>query len=118
MSLPTKEISSVNLNADTLDGKHNGEVTALNATILSPTLIMSGDLNDIRPIGVRYYYAFGNHTCTNIPPGLRGFHLMAKCREGGYGEQELTHETNGDVYRRLLWNNNWGEWRKVTMTTL
>lgn len=119
MSLDTKDISTVNINADTLDGKHDGELTAVK---LAEKRGNGYDLNTaLNDGGIVSNYGAASYW-VNVPVGFSfGSAIsfvsdMAHNSIPGMLAWDITHNT-ANATRFLWWraknNLGWGDWKQL-----
>lgn len=101
------------LDADMLDGKQPDDLNVGSANRLNSKNLADENLNDIKIIGIKYYYGYGNNTCINKPDGVNGFHLIVDGRGGDYYVQTLITESYNITYRRICKNNEWTAWKRM-----
>lgn len=106
--------SGSGLDADTVDGVHNGDLTS--SIWKANKLGSTADLNDYN--GSNYYgkafYVGGNESTTNKPLGINAYGLLVLRSADGHTTQLLS-STN--VSRGLYWrggvNSDLGSWNKI-----
>lgn len=80
--------------------------------------IYQKDLNDVHEVGTSFYYAYDNHSCTNVPESATstGFALQVSMTDYHNYVQTCTL-VNGDMYRRVgTWDYKvmtWTPWNKL-----
>lgn len=91
----------------------NGNIYDWNASITSPKLIPSGDLNTYR--GTQYlgvYYANNGNSISNKPSGVSQFALHVLLENNDSSTIQVLHSKN-KIYTRAYESSSWSSWTEI-----
>lgn len=91
----------------------NGNIYDWNASVTSPKLISSGDLNTYR--GTQYlgvYYANYGNSISNKPSGVSQFALHVLLENNDSSTIQVLYSKN-EIYTRAYESSSWSSWTKI-----
>lgn len=91
----------------------NGNIYDWNASVTSPKLISSGDLNTYR--GTQYlgvYYANYNNSISNKPSGVSQFALYVLLENSDSSTIQVLYSKN-KIYTRAYESSSWSSWTEI-----
>ena len=96
----------------------NGNIYDWNASVTSPKLISSGDLNTYR--GTQYlgvYYANYGNSISNKPSGVSQFALHVLLENNDSSTIQVLYSKN-KIYTRAYESSSWSSWTEVGVTSI